>query len=85
TKKDRLQKIIDLQLKITTDVMQERVGKTITVLADIISRDDKTELLGKTEENERVAFKGSPSLIGHFVKVHLDSLNGNTFRGTLVK
>lgn len=85
TKKDRLQKIIDLQLKITTDVMQDRVGKTITVLADIISRDDKTELLGKTEENERVAFKGSSSLIGHFVKVHLDSLNGNTFRGTLVK
>ncbi len=85
TKKERLQKIIDLQLKITTDVMQERVGKTITVLADIISRDDKNELLGKTEENERVAFKGSPSLIGHFVKVHLDSLNGNTFRGTLIE
>ncbi|MBR6144852.1 MAG: radical SAM protein [Treponema sp.] len=85
TKKERLQKIIDLQLKITTDVMQERVGKTITVLADIISRDDKTELLGKTEQNERVAFKGKPSLIGHFVKVHLDSLNGNTFRGTLIE
>jgi len=85
TKKDRLQKIIDLQLKITTDVMQKRVGKTITVLADIISRDDKTELLGKTEQNERVAFKGKPSLIGHFVKVHLDSLNGNTFRGTLIE
>lgn len=85
TKKDRLQKIIDLQLKITTEVMQERVGKTITVLADIISRDDKTELLGKTEQNERVAFKGKPSLIGHFVKVHLDSLNGNTFRGTLIE
>ena len=85
TKKERLQKIIDLQLKITTEVMQERVGKTITVLADIISRDDKTELLGKTEQNERVAFKGKPSLIGHFVKVHLDSLNGNTFRGTLIE
>lgn len=85
TKKDRLQKIIDLQLKITTNVMQKRVGKTITVLADIISRDDKTELLGKTEQNERVAFKGKPSLIGHFVKVHLDSLNGNTFRGTLIE
>jgi len=85
TKKSRLQKIIDLQLQITSQVMQERVGKTITVLADIISRDDKTELLGKTEQNERVAFKGPISLIGHFVKVHLDSLNGNTFRGTLVK
>ncbi|MBR0126031.1 MAG: radical SAM protein [Treponema sp.] len=85
TKKERLQKIIDLQLKITTDVMQERIGKTITVLADIISRDDKTELLGKTEQNERVAFKGKPSRIGHFVKVHLDSLNGNTFRGTLIE
>ena len=83
-KKARLQKVIDLQLKIQESVLKERIGKTVTVLADIISRDNKSELLGKTERNERVAFAGKPSLIGSFVKVHIDSLNGNTFRGTLV-
>ncbi len=85
TKKARLQKIIDLQLEITRDVMSRRVGQTVKVLADIISRDNKDELLGKTEQNERVAFKGNPSLIGTFVNVRIDSLNGNTFKGTLTK
>lgn len=84
-KKQRLQKIIDSQLKIQNQVMNARLGKTITVLADIVSRDNKAELLGKTQQNERVAFLAPKSKIGSFVKVHLDSLSGNTFRGTLVQ
>ncbi|MBR1615676.1 MAG: tRNA (N6-isopentenyl adenosine(37)-C2)-methylthiotransferase MiaB, partial [Treponema sp.] len=83
-KKQRLQKVIDLQLKHTQEVMSKRVGSTLTVLADIVSKNDDTELLGKTEQNERVAFKADKKLIGSFVRVHLDSLNGNTFKGTLV-
>lgn len=84
-KKERLQKIIDMQLVITTQVLEKRVGKTVKVLADIISRDNKDELLGKTAQNERVAFVAPQSLIGKFVTVRLDSLNGNTFKGTLVQ
>ncbi len=83
TKKKRLQKIINLQLEITQERLLTRVGQTVKVLADIVSRDNKNELLGKTEYNGRVAFSGSPSLIGQFVNVHIDSLNGNTFKGTL--
>ena len=83
-KKKRLQKVIDLQLKHTQEVMSKRVGATLTVLADIVSKNDDTELLGKTEQNERVAFKADKKLIGSFVRVRLDSLNGNTFKGTLV-
>ena len=83
-KKRRLQTIIDMQLEITSSIMRSRVGETITVLADIISRDNSSEILGKTSQNERVAFVGSPSLIGNFVKVKLESLNGNTFKGSLV-
>ena len=47
-KKERLQKIIDIQLGITRKVMENQVGKNIKVLADIISRDNANELLGKT-------------------------------------
>lgn len=82
-KKERLKKVIDLQLKHTSQVMKSRLGQTIYVLADIVSRDDENELLGKTEQNERVAFPAKKELIGTFVKVRLDSLNGNTFKGTL--
>ncbi len=84
-KKERLQKVIDTQLEITKEVLSKRVGKTVTVLADIISRDNKDELLGKTEQNERVAFAAKRNLIGHFVKVKITSVNGNTLRGQLLE
>ncbi|WP_288958202.1 tRNA (N6-isopentenyl adenosine(37)-C2)-methylthiotransferase MiaB [uncultured Treponema sp.] len=84
-KKARLQKVIDTQLKITSSVMSRYVGRTEKVLADIISRDNPKELLAKTERNERVAFEAPASLIGKFVTVKIESLNGNTFRGTLVE
>ena len=51
-KKQRLQKVIDLQLKHTQEVMSKRVGSTLTVLADIVSKNDDAELLGKTEQRE---------------------------------
>ncbi len=84
-KKERLQKVINLQLQHTNQVMTTRIGSEIEVLADILSRDDKTELLGKTSQNERIAFKADSSLIGTFVKVRITALNGNTFKGELIK
>lgn len=84
-KKERLKKVIDLQLKHTAQVMNRRIGKTVTVLADIVSRDDETELLGKTEQNERVAFKAAKNQIGSFVTVKLVGLSGNTFKGEIVQ
>lgn len=83
TKKERLQKIIDLQLVITQAEMEKQVGKTITVLADKTTLENPNELLGKTERDERVAFAADKSLIGSFVQVKLTSLNGHTFKGIL--
>ena len=83
TKKERLQKIIDLQLVITQAEMEKQVGKTITVLADKTTLENPNELLGKTERDERVAFAADKLLIGSFVRVRLTSLNGHTFKGIL--
>lgn len=84
TKKERLQRVIDLQLEITTEQMKKRVGQTVKVLCESVSRDSQDELLGKTQQDERVAFKADKKLIGSFVTVKIDSLNGNTFRGTML-
>ncbi|MBP5401574.1 MAG: tRNA (N6-isopentenyl adenosine(37)-C2)-methylthiotransferase MiaB [Treponema sp.] len=83
-KKERLQRVIDLQLEITKTEMLKRVGDTVDVLVENVSRDNESELLGKTQQDERVAFAAEKSSIGKFVKVKLLSLSGNTFRGTLV-
>ena len=82
-KKTRLQKIIDLQLVITSEEMQKRVGSTVKVLVQSVSRDNKSELLARTAQDESIVFAAPESLIGNFVTVRIDSLNGNTFRGTM--
>ena len=83
-KKARLQKVIDMQLEITAQEMAGRVGQTVRVLAESVSRDNAAELLGKTEQDERVAFAADKSLIGRFASVRLEALDGMTFRGALV-
>lgn len=83
-KKERLQRIIDLQLKITQKEMSRHIGETVKVLVDRTTRDNKEEVLGKTTRDERVAFSAKDVKIGTFVNVKLTSLNGNTFKGELV-
>ena len=82
-RKERLQRVIDLQLEHTHEQMSKRVGRTAMVLVEGVSRDDKTELLGQTEQHEKIAFKAPASLIGTFVNVKISELSGNTFRGEI--
>ncbi|MBR4790188.1 MAG: tRNA (N6-isopentenyl adenosine(37)-C2)-methylthiotransferase MiaB [Treponema sp.] len=83
-RKERLQRVIDLQLEHTQERMSERVGTTALVLAEGVSRDSADELLGQTEQHEKVAFKADRKLIGSFVNVKIIQLNGNTFKGELI-
>ncbi|MBO4638503.1 MAG: tRNA (N6-isopentenyl adenosine(37)-C2)-methylthiotransferase MiaB [Treponema sp.] len=83
-RKERLQRVIDLQLEHTHQRMSERVSKTALVLAEGVSRDSTQELLGQTEQHEKVAFRADRKLIGSFVNVKITLLNGNTFKGELV-
>ena len=82
-KKERLQRIIDLQLVHTHEMMSSRVGKEVVVLVESVSRDNKEELLGQTEQHEKVCFKADKKLIGSFVNVKITELSGNTFRGVI--
>ena len=83
-RKERLQRVIDLQLQHTQERMRERVGNTVLVLAEGVSRDSQEELLGQTEQHEKIAFRADSKLIGSFVNVKITQLNGNTFKGELV-
>jgi len=63
--------------------MQKWIGKTLKVLVDGVSKSNKAELVAHTEQERQIVFKADKSMIGKFVNVHIDSLHGNTFRGTL--
>jgi len=84
-KKERLQRVIDLQLEHTHEQMSKRVGSTAMVLVEGLSRDDKSEVLAQTEQHEKIAFKADRSAIGSFVNVKITELSGNTFRGEIIK
>ena len=79
-KKERLSRVIALQKRHTTEILQSRVGAEVTVLIEGISRKNADELIGRTERDEMVVVPASRGSLGSFVKVTLSSLRGNTFR-----
>ena len=79
----RLNEIIQLQRFISNKLKLDRVGQTVTVLVESVSRKNSKELLARTEKNEMVVFIGDKELIGTFQYINLISLNGNTFKGSV--
>jgi tRNA-2-methylthio-N6-dimethylallyladenosine synthase len=57
-----------------------RIGSTVSVLIEGISRKNADELITRTEKDEMVVVSGAKFLIDSFANVTLSSLKGNTFR-----
>jgi tRNA-2-methylthio-N6-dimethylallyladenosine synthase len=84
TKIERLSRVIATQKRIAKEIQRDRLGKTVTVLAEGVSKRDKSELLGHTERNEMVVFPGKEDSIGRFFSVRLSALKGRTFKGEVI-
>ena len=80
-RKERLQRVIDLQLIHTDEEMKKQVGRIEKVLVEGVTRDNPDELLCKTSRNEKVSIAAPKSTIGKFVEVEITALNGHTFKG----
>ena len=83
-KKRRLAELIDLQRSISSEIKRKLVGDSFDVLVEGVSKKSKEELLGRTERNHMVVFKGNENLTGKICRVKLISLSGNTFKGELI-
>jgi tRNA-2-methylthio-N6-dimethylallyladenosine synthase len=80
----RLEQLIAMQHEIFTREKTKRTHGVALVLVNQVSRNDKNQMLGRTEHNEMVVFTGN-SQIGSLVAVTLDGLNGNTYTGKLAE
>lgn len=80
-KKERLQRVIDLQRRISLQEKERFLNRTVTVLAEGRSKKNPGEILGRTEQNNMVVFSGKDDIIGKFVTVKLVSLSGTTYKG----
>lgn len=82
-KLQRLQNLINIQNKITKEKLKERLGDIEEVLFESVSKNNKKEILGKTDTFNNVVVEGEESLIGQVKRAKLSKLAGNTFKGEL--
>ena len=76
-KKDRMSRLIDTQMKISSGKNIDYLGRELTVLVEGRSKTDGEKLTGRTEKNRLVHFEGDDKLIGKMVKVKI--IKADTF------
>jgi tRNA-2-methylthio-N6-dimethylallyladenosine synthase len=76
----RLQKKIDEQEQAVSHKM---VGTIQRILVEGPSKKDRNEMMGRTDNNRVVNFKGNPRLIGQFVNVAITAVSTHTLRGEI--
>jgi tRNA-2-methylthio-N6-dimethylallyladenosine synthase len=83
TAQSRLERTIDLQREIQSEINRAEVGFVREVLVEREAR-SPGDLLGRTEANKVVAFRGPADWIGEYRRVRLTATSGATFAGELV-
>lgn len=83
-KSRRIQRLIEHQQRITTELCTRQIGRIEPVLVEEVSARDAQCVGGKTERGHMVNFAGEPSLIGRIVPVKITSAGKNTLRGEML-
>ena len=81
TKAGRLARLNGVITKHMKEQNEKYLGRTVTVLADSVSRRTDDEISGRTRSLKMVTFKGSEDEIGSFVDVKIDRVMAHTLRG----
>ena len=79
-------RLMRLQQQINNQAMRysrSMVGTTQCILVERVSKKDKSQLAGRTENNRVVNFNGAADLIGQFVNVRITEALPNSLRGEL--
>ena len=84
-KKARLARLQARILQMAAQISADMVGSEQWVLVDSISKKNKNEVCGRTENNRVVNFQAPASLIGRFAKVHITAAYKNSLRGRLLE
>ncbi len=84
-KKERLQRLIEVQNEVSKELSLAFVGKTEKVFVEGPSKKNKAVLSSRTSTNKIVLFEGDASLEGEFVEVKITDAKTWTLYGELVK
>lgn len=84
-KKARLARLQARIIEMAAQISERMVGTEQWVLVDRLSRKDKNEVSGRTENNRVVNFQAPAALIGRFAKVQITAAYKNSLRGRLIE
>ncbi len=80
-KGQRLRTVIELQEKISHEINQESVGKTVEVLVEGESRRESDNYQGKTDNFKTTVFPKENAVVGEIVEVGIESASAHTLVG----
>ncbi len=83
-KSERIQRLIDLQLSVTAEILRDQLGRREQVLVEGPSTRDSGSVGGKTPRGHMVNFPGQADLTGKLVEVKITSAGKNTLRGSMI-
>jgi tRNA-2-methylthio-N6-dimethylallyladenosine synthase len=81
TKRERIERLVELVQRIAAERNAERIGRLEEVLVEGASRTDSSLLRGRTRRNTTVNFSGS-ARPGDLVRVAIEGATSTTLRGT---
>jgi tRNA-2-methylthio-N6-dimethylallyladenosine synthase len=81
TKRERIERLVEVVQRIAQERNQERIGRVEEVLVEGPSRTDPSVLRGRTRRNVTVNFGGATAA-GELVDVRIESATSTTLRGT---
>jgi tRNA-2-methylthio-N6-dimethylallyladenosine synthase len=80
-KQERLERLIQLQKRITLERNRAHVGRLAEVLVEKESKKSTAQWAGRTDGNHWVVFDKKDACIGDFVTVRIDSTHGIALQG----
>ncbi|MDR1645021.1 MAG: tRNA (N6-isopentenyl adenosine(37)-C2)-methylthiotransferase MiaB [Tannerellaceae bacterium] len=83
-KGNRLQRMIDLQNRLSEAANRRDVGKVFDVLIEGFSKRSREQLFGRTSQNKVVVFDKGTHRIGQFVRVKINGASSATLFGETV-
>jgi len=84
--KDMLSRLIDVQRRISHELLSKQVGKTLKVMIDFIAK-DKKNYLAKSRENRSIIIDGSNGkkyTSGDIYNVQVKSIRGHSLMGDII-
>ena len=82
-KKQRNQKLLELQRLISGEKIRALIGKSEEILAERVSRESDKQLIGRTRTNKGVVFAGRKDMLGKLIKVKIKGVESSRLTGEI--